>query len=285
MRLHPWLAPVVLAVSLARCGGSVSDPGGLGNPPPDSGTPHTDAGAPGQVVGPCGAGGTCAAGSTCYFPIGSCDAAGECVANPAPGTPECGAIELLCGCGEQAYSGCGFPEGFASAPTTGESASCMEVTPPLDAGPVPDATEPGGPCSSNADCAAGDGCYYAIGSCPGQGECVPVPTGPGCGAEESLCGCDGSQVTSGCGFPSGYASGPTDGSSFCTSFDAGPPDAGTDSGTDAGFDAGGSCAALADCCPALPASSYASCKAVVTAGNDADCASQLAAVEAAGYCG
>jgi hypothetical protein len=283
MRLQPWLAPVVLAVSLARCGGSVSSlPGGPGNPSPDSGTPHTDAATPGQVVGSCSGGATCPAGSTCYFPIGSCDAGGECVADPAPGTPECGAIELLCGCGEQAYSGCGFPEGFASAPTNGESASCEGMTQPIDAGAAPDATAPGGPCSSNADCAAGDGCYYAIGSCPGQGECVAIPTGGGCGAEESLCGCDGSQVTSGCGFPGGYASGPTDGSSFCTSFDAGPGS--PDAGTEAGPGAGGSCAALADCCPTLPASSFATCKAVVTAGNEAECATDLASVEADGFC-
>jgi len=67
----------------------------------------------------------CGAGSTCVFKIGSCSAAGECVPRPDGGQAECGALELACGCGTNVVTGCGFPDGYASGPTTGQR-SCHE---------------------------------------------------------------------------------------------------------------------------------------------------------------
>ncbi len=133
--LSSWLA-LVACVAVASCGGSTvtSRAGGDGGVSRDGGgskdgsgskdgaAKHDSGPAPGTVVGDCSPTGGCPAGSACYFPIGSCSAKAECVENPAPGTPGCGAEEELCGCdGSMVISGCGFPSGFASGPTTGAS--------------------------------------------------------------------------------------------------------------------------------------------------------------------
>jgi hypothetical protein len=44
------------------------------------------------------------------------------------------------------------------------------------------------------------------------------------------------------------------------------------------------CEMLDACCSLLPSASFASCQAVVSAGNDATCAANYASVQAAGYC-
>jgi hypothetical protein len=173
------------------------------------------------------------------FGIGSCDLTGQCIENQAPDTPVCEAIEILCGCdGTNVTSGCGFPDGYASGPTTGEGI-CGGAPPEPDAGTdaraeastLPEAGSPLGPCGDGGVCPSGSSCFFAIGSCPQTGECIenPPPGTPMCGAIEALCGCDGTNVTSGCGFPDGYASGPTAGGGPCVSI---PPQSdGGDSGT------------------------------------------------------
>ena len=61
-------------------------------------------------------------GGRCLFAIGSCDAVGQCMAKETG--PMCNSEEELCGChGEMVVTGCGFPQGFASGPTTGKSGS------------------------------------------------------------------------------------------------------------------------------------------------------------------
>jgi hypothetical protein len=77
-------------------------------------------------------------------------------------------------------------------------------------------------CARNSDCASGDMCVFKIGSCSTEGECKAPPSGPQCGAIEELCGCNGEDAVTGCGFPDGYASGPTTGSSFAVCRDGGP---------------------------------------------------------------
>jgi hypothetical protein len=54
-------------------------------------------------------------------------------------------------------------------------------------------------------------CVYAIGACPGHGECQTPPSVGPCGYETTLCGCSGLTVLTGCSYPVGYASGPTNG--------------------------------------------------------------------------
>lgn len=180
--------------------------------PPDSGVDS------GSDRGPCGANGGCPSGSSCYFPIGSCDATGECIENPPPGTPECLAVELLCGCnGQEVTAGCGYPDGYASAPTNGNGACAVDAGPaplPEDAGPPEDSGTDRGPCDSTGGCPSGSSCFFPIGSCDATGECIenPPPGAPECGAIEVLCGCNGKEATSGCGYPTGYASAPTTGS-------------------------------------------------------------------------
>ena len=55
-------------------------------------------------------------------------------------------------------------------------------------------------CSNRDDCGDGQVCAFRIGSCSAQGECQDVPK-PGCGFIEELCGCNGSIVSGGCGYP------------------------------------------------------------------------------------
>ena len=208
-RLAGWVMPLLVCAVVVDCGGTTTD----GNPQGPDG--RTD-------VGPCDAGGACPSGSACYFAIGSCLAGGRCISDAPPGTAMCNSVEILCGCdGQQVYSGCGYPGGYASGPTMGDS-SCGSTTEdgglPEEAGPPEGGTDLG-PCARTTDCASGSSCYFPIGSCSATGSCIEDATGPVCGALEILCGCDGEQVYSGCGYPSGYASGPTAGSSFC---DGGP---------------------------------------------------------------
>jgi hypothetical protein len=209
-------------IALVHCGGAVQkvgDPGGQREAGADGPEAGTD-------IGECGANGACPSGSSCFFPIGGCSSKGQCIENPPPDTPECGAIEILCGCdGTTVTSGCGFPDGYASGPTTGHG-SCGGVGVPEpdggieagsdggnEAGDLPDAGTDLGPCGDGGACPSGSSCFYAIGSCDQAGECLENSTGPLCGAEEILCGCNGPSVVTGCGFPQGYASGPTTGTS------------------------------------------------------------------------
>lgn len=61
-------------------------------------------------------------GRRCLFPIGSCGAAGQCFDRETG--PECLTLVELCGCdGETVVTGCGYPDQFASGPTTGASAT------------------------------------------------------------------------------------------------------------------------------------------------------------------
>jgi hypothetical protein len=212
--------------SAPTAGGGECDGGGKPPNPPDSGVDSAvDSGVDsGTDRGPCGANGACPSGSSCYFPIGSCDATGECIENPPPGAPECNAVELLCGCdGQEVTGGCGYPAGYASAPTNGTGACALDAGPPVpkDAAPPEDSGTDRGPCDAKGGCPSGSSCYFPIGSCDATGECIsnPDPGTPECGAIELLCGCNGKQVTTGCGYPMGYASGPTTGSNPTTGGD------------------------------------------------------------------
>jgi hypothetical protein len=69
-------------------------------------------------------------------------------------------------------------------------------------------------CCSRDDCGSDQVCVYQIGSCSAQGECQDIPK-PRCGFVSELCDCSGSIVTTGCGYPDGYATGPTTGSQSC----------------------------------------------------------------------
>jgi hypothetical protein len=79
-------------------------------------------------------------------------------------------------------------------------------------------------CHTNADCTGGAQCFFAIGSCAASGVCQvwPAPGTAECNSVERVCGCDGTQVTTGCDAPTGYATGPTTGGQgdLCT-LDAG----------------------------------------------------------------
>jgi hypothetical protein len=68
-------------------------------------------------------------------------------------------------------------------------------------------------CGADEACPSGSNCYYPIGSCSAKGQCMvwPTPGAAECNSFETLCGCDGTQVFTGCAEPDGYASGPTTG--------------------------------------------------------------------------
>lgn len=71
-------------------------------------------------------------------------------------------------------------------------------------------------CVKSTDCASGYSCMYKVAdACSAGGECVKDVTGIQCFALETYCGCDGSTVNAGCGFPAGYATGPATGSLLC----------------------------------------------------------------------
>ena len=96
MRLNPLVRlthglvlvlPLVAACSSTSTATKGRDAGDASHAGDAGGTP-----APGTDVGPCASG--CPAGSTCFYPIGSCSAAPQCVENLSPNTPQCGAIGL-----------------------------------------------------------------------------------------------------------------------------------------------------------------------------------------------
>jgi hypothetical protein len=146
---------------------------------------------PGTDVGPCSPG--CPANSTCYYPIGSCSAAARCIVDPSPNTPECGALEELCGCdGGQVVSGCGFPGGYASGPTTGAS-FCGDAGGPVDAGPTFPCGTLGQKCGySDQYCMLYDGTVASPSGGTGtEGQCSPIPDN--CGSTPT-CACVESAV-------------------------------------------------------------------------------------------
>lgn len=70
----------------------------------------------------------CSGSQVCVYPIGSCSAHGQCL--DRPDDDSCGDFyNPACGCdGKPVAFGCGYPEGYASAPTTGSTgvATCDE---------------------------------------------------------------------------------------------------------------------------------------------------------------
>lgn len=229
----------MVCLASVHCGGATEKTGssssgtgsGSGTTSGSSSESSTDSSSipAGTIVGDCGAGGSCPSGSSCFYAIGSCSATAQCVENPGPGVGECDLEEELCGCdGQMVETGCAEPNGFATGPTTGTQ-DCLFGSPDggaRDTGiatPPSDASSDLGPCSASGGCPAGASCYFPIGDCASTGECFTPPQ-DGCGAEESLCGCNGESVTTGCGFPEGYASGPATGAGTCEI--QGPVDAG-----------------------------------------------------------
>lgn len=242
-----WFAAPILAC-LAACDGALfTSPGSGGDA--GSGGPSEA----GTSTGPCGPNDACPSGSTCLYPIGHCDAKGECIENPDPGTPQCGALELLCGCGQEVTSGCGFPDGYASGPATGSS-SCEGTVDGGSPGDPPDSGRDLGPCGAGESCPSGSSCFFPIGNCDAKGECIesPPPGAPECNSIELVCGC-GKTATTGCGFPDGFASGPTTGSSSCEmTADGGQPGNPSDAGRDRGpCTAEGTCPAGSSCLYAI----------------------------------
>jgi hypothetical protein len=76
----------------------------------------------GGAGGACSMTSDCSGGAECVYRIGSCSVSGECLP-PGGGASQCGAIEEVCGCGTNVATGCGYPQGYASGPTTGQT-SC-----------------------------------------------------------------------------------------------------------------------------------------------------------------
>src|ERR1700722_16629609 len=113
---------------------------------------------------------------------------------------------LIMGCGGTVLGSAGSPEGG------------------------PDAPAPPGPCGAHGECAPGSTCLYPIGTCAAKGQCIenPSPGAPICKSMETVCGC-GSQETTGCGSPDGYASGPAVGP-CAEDGGGGKPEAGTNLG-------------------------------------------------------
>jgi hypothetical protein len=63
-------------------------------------------------------------------------------------------------------------------------------------------------CTADTECASGQRCLYAVGSCFAEGQCLnPATLGAMCNLVVSYCGCDGSAVGGLCG--PAYAFGPT----------------------------------------------------------------------------
>ncbi len=206
------LTGLALLIPLSAACSSAAQPAGNADASMtrDAGRGNGDTGTSGAE---CGTGNSCSGGATCFFPIGACTSKGQCIVWPAPGASECRAIEEFCGCdGTLVTSGCDAPSGFATGPTTGTQSICP--TPTADGGSTPV------PCGAENSCPGGGTCFFPIGECSATGQCIvwPAPGTGECKAIEELCGCDGSQVQSGCIAPSGYATGPTTGT--CT------PDAG-----------------------------------------------------------
>ena len=94
-------------------------------------------------------------------------------------------------------------------------------------------------CETSSDCGSGEACLFPIGSCTAQGQCMKYPDngsngcgggGGECGYVQGLPGCNGALVSTGCGYPDGYANGPTLGPATETS-------GGSDAGKSGFFDA------------------------------------------------
>jgi hypothetical protein len=155
-RVFALLAFVSFGAVLARCGNGEPPPlesGDDGSSGGDDPAGDDDGGhaivlfEAGTNLGACGSDQSCPAGASCFFKIGSCAATGQCIAD---GTgPECKAIRVLCGCTDASTvaTGCGYPSGYASGPTTG-SDTCGLAPPVGDAGDAatrdasPDASQP-----------------------------------------------------------------------------------------------------------------------------------------------
>ena len=117
--MRTLLAASLLAILILGCSQSSND--------------AADAG-PGPA---CNAGTFCPGGSVCYYRLGDCSGEGRCF--PFPKNPECGIVSSYCGCNGSAevYERCGDPEGYASAPTTGENiAFCPVVDSGAGSGPM-----------------------------------------------------------------------------------------------------------------------------------------------------
>jgi hypothetical protein len=109
-----------------------------------------------------------------------------------------------------------------------------------------------GSCTTNADCPSGGTCLYPQGSCSAQGTCQYRNGAAECGLVTAVCGCNGSVVTSPCGWADGYWTGPTLGPTAAPASNGtnGLPVCG-DAGAavDAGcVVAGGKCEATVPCC-------------------------------------
>jgi hypothetical protein len=114
------------------------------------------------------------------------------------------ALAVLASCGATAEGG-----GRDASTDSGESADLTSVV--------------GSPCVTDQDCPPGTQysppnsaynmrlCVYSIADgCSAVGHCADLQL-PECSHLTPLCGCNGSVVRTGCGYQSGYASGPTTG--------------------------------------------------------------------------
>jgi hypothetical protein len=126
------------------------------------------------------------------------------------------AVVMLLGCGGTSAihpdaTGTG---GAAGAPSDGQ------------AGEVP-VGNPGAACQRESDCGSPNlVCGYKIADgCSATGVCIqryPLPGQPACAALIDICGCDGTTVTVGCGYASGYAPAPIASSLSCPNDGATP---------------------------------------------------------------
>jgi hypothetical protein len=151
----------------------------------DTGTDEDAATGPegGTIIGMCDPSGNCPDGSTCVFPIGSCEATGQCYEDFSE---NCGARSYLCGCdGATVTAGCGT-FGGATGPTTGASSMF-----PLGSSDDDYCPEPG---TSGPD-AAVDAMTDADGSCETIGAVSQAPCSPDgrtcSGSVCETCACQG----------------------------------------------------------------------------------------------
>jgi hypothetical protein len=128
-------------------------------------------------------------------------------------------------------------------------------------------------CSQTTDCDNGQACLFEMGSCSAQGQCKTFPdnggsgcsSASGCGALQELCGCNDDIVTTGCGYPQGWASGPsTSGLACFGGGDSGAPDARVDAS-----DASSTCTPPADATTAQDAGGCRPAPLVGADGGDA----------------
>jgi hypothetical protein len=123
--------PVAIALLTSGCGATVA-PAAKDAGSDASAAARLDAASDIEVpVEPCGPSGECPTGTECLYRIGSCSAPGECVDQLPDGSPleECNVGQTICGCGNAANTGCGYPQGYASAPTTGAIGDCGDGGP------------------------------------------------------------------------------------------------------------------------------------------------------------